>query len=208
LGSANGTSIDNASFRIQQANAQPSSTLLLGGFALPLQLLARMIEMAKGEGSVMAMAEQAVQGLNLDKPTVTIGRAPGNDLVLPHPSVSGRHAQINKMPDGKFQIRDLGSTNGTYLNGVRISTAVAGAGDRVTIGAVTLLLGARGIEGAQRAKVRLDLVRISYTVKNRSTGRPLKLLDNVNLSIFPGELIGMLGPSGAGKTTLLMSVLQ
>lgn len=207
LGSPTGTHIDNASFRIQQATAQPTSTLLLGSFALPLQLLARLTEGSGSEGNVMAMAEAAVQGLNLDKPVITIGRAPGNDLVLPHPSVSGRHAQVAKQPDGSFQIRDLGSTNGTYLNGTRISTAVAGAGDRVTIGAVTLLLGSRGIEGAQRAKVRLDLIRISYTVKDRGTGKPLKLLDNVNLSIFPGELIGMLGPSGAGKTTLLMSVL-
>ncbi len=207
LGTPQGTAIDNASFRVQQATAQPSSILLLGGFALPLQLLSRMVESASGDGSVMAMAEAAVQGLNLDKPVVTVGRAPGNDLVLPHPSVSGRHAQISKMQDGKFQIRDLGSTNGTYVNGVRISSQVAGPGDRVTIGAVTLLLGARGIEGAQRAKVRLDLVRISLTVKQRGTGKPLKLLDDVNFSIFPGELIGMLGPSGAGKTTLLMSVL-
>ena len=208
MGSPNGTSIDNASFRIQTANAQPSSTVLLGGFVLPLQMLQRMIENSKGEGSVMAMAEAAVQGLNLDKPVVTIGRAPGNDLVLPHPSVSSRHAQISKQPDGKFQIRDLGSTNGTYLNGVRIpASAVAGAGDRVTVGAVTLLLGARGIEGAQRAKVRLDLMQIGLTVKDRSSGKPRSLLENINMSIFPGELIGMLGPSGAGKSTLLMTVL-
>ena len=69
----------------------------------------------------------------------TIGRSPGNDLVLPHPSVSGRHAQITKQPDGKFQIRDLGSTNGTFVEDQRIKEVTLLDGNAITIGRTTIL---------------------------------------------------------------------
>ena len=71
-----------------------------------------------------------------------------------------------------------------------------------------MLLGANGIEGAQRAEVRLDLMNVNLTVKDRSTGKPRKLLDEINMSIFPGELIGMLGPSGAGKSSFVRAGLM
>ena len=55
-----------------------------------------------------------------DKNEVTIGRVKGNDIVLPKGNVSKRHSRI-VVKDGKFIIVDLKSTNGTYVNGRKIS---------------------------------------------------------------------------------------
>src|SRR4026209_1230137 len=59
-----------------------------------------------------------------NKPEVTIGRVQGNDIVLPRGNVSKRHARIVLM-DGKFIIVDLKSTNGTYVNGRKITSPLA-----------------------------------------------------------------------------------
>ncbi len=55
----------------------------------------------------------------VNTPKVTIGRAPENDLVIDHPSVSRRHAQLS-VKTGELLIEDLGSSNGTFLDGVRL----------------------------------------------------------------------------------------
>ena len=54
------------------------------------------------------------------KPTLTIGRDGSNDLIIDHPLASRRHARLEQTDDG-FGIRDLDSTNGTYVNEERIS---------------------------------------------------------------------------------------
>jgi pilus assembly protein CpaF len=69
-----------------------------------------------------------------DKPEVTIGRVQGNDIVLPKGNVSKRHARI-VLKDGKFIIVDLKSTNGTYVNGRKItSPLVIKDTDKIYIG--------------------------------------------------------------------------
>jgi uncharacterized protein (TIGR02996 family) len=74
------------------------------------------------------------------KPEVTIGRVPGNDLVLPHGSVSRRHARILVQGE-RFLLVDLRSTNGTYVNGRRITAPLAvGEHDLITIGDLQLKL--------------------------------------------------------------------
>jgi len=55
-------------------------------------------------------------------PLLTIGRTPPNDIVIPHPKVSRSHALIRMLKPGEYYIIDVGSTNGTFLNGKRVVT--------------------------------------------------------------------------------------
>lgn len=75
----------------------------------------------------------------LDGPATTIGRDPGQTIVLADPSVSRTHARIERGPAGMV-IVDLGSTNGTRLNGrlLRNDRAPLRGGDRVQVGAQVL----------------------------------------------------------------------
>src|SRR5687767_3161767 len=75
-----------------------------------------------------------------DQAEITIGRVQGNDIVLPKGNISKRHSRI-VLRDGKFIIVDLKSTNGTYVNGKRISSPqVLKDADKVYIGDFTLTL--------------------------------------------------------------------
>jgi hypothetical protein len=57
-----------------------------------------------------------------------IGRAVESDLVLPHGSVSRRHAELETLPDGTWRLADAGSKNGTFVDGARISSTVVARG--------------------------------------------------------------------------------
>jgi len=75
-----------------------------------------------------------------NKPSIFIGRAQENDLILPVPSVSKRHARL-LIKDGRYVLMDLGSTNGTFVNGKQINgPVVVKPGDRISIGEFELSL--------------------------------------------------------------------
>jgi FHA domain-containing protein len=75
--------------------------------------------------------------VSLDRPTVTIGRLPECEVVLKDRGASRRHAQI-RAKDDVFTLTDLGSTNGTRLNGQTVQTRALEDGDRITIGTTIL----------------------------------------------------------------------
>jgi hypothetical protein len=75
----------------------------------------------------------------LVKPMITVGRQPGNDIVISDPQVSRRHASLSW--DGtRWIIQDLGSRNGTFINGVQLTApGVLQSGDQIGLGSAVLL---------------------------------------------------------------------
>src|SRR5690606_41057446 len=69
-----------------------------------------------------------------DQSEITVGRVQGNDVILGKGNVSKRHSRI-VLKDGRFIVVDLKSTNGTYVNGRKItSPLVVKPGDKIYIG--------------------------------------------------------------------------
>ena len=67
------------------------------------------------------------------KPTLVVGRRESCDIVLRFPNVSGTHCELS-IADGRWTVKDLNSSNGTKVNGTRISEGQLDPGDRVSIG--------------------------------------------------------------------------
>ncbi|MEW1688750.1 FHA domain-containing protein [Streptomyces sp. NPDC091265] len=132
--------------------------------------------------------------------TVRIGRGSGNDLVVDDLSVSRHHAELLAHADGTYEIVDLGSHNGTFLNGQPAARALVSPGDIVGIGhSAFCLVGDTLQEFVDTGEVSLDVQDLAVTVdKGRKT-----LLDHVSFPVGEKCLLGVVGPSGAGKSTLL-----
>ena len=137
--------------------------------------------------------------IRLPAQALCIGRAPDNDVVLPDLEVSRHHAELRKLPAGDYEIVDLGSHNGTYVNGIRVSSQTLTERDIVSIGHSTFRLK----DGELRQFV--DEGDVTFTAQDlvvRVTGGKV-LLDHVTFPIPEKCLVGVIGPSGAGKSTLL-----
>ena len=131
-----------------------------------------------------------------------IGRAPDNDLVLDDLLVSRYHAELRRGQDGGFEIADLGSQNGTFVNGHRIAAQPLTGGDTVGIGHLTFRLSASGLEPVvDDGAITVAAQELVVTVAGGKV-----LLDRVSFQTPENCLVGVIGPSGAGKSTLLAAM--
>jgi ABC-type multidrug transport system ATPase subunit len=132
---------------------------------------------------------------------LTIGRDAGNALVLTDLLVSRRHAELRHGAAG-IEIVDLGSANGTYVNGRRVSSARLSEGDAVGIGRHQLRLqGEQLLEYTDTGD--FTLIANDLTVQVGSGPATKTLLHHVGFTLPPRSLLAVVGPSGAGKSTML-----
>lgn len=160
---------------------------------------------------LQATVESALPDLNGAKPPVSIpigntaivlGRDPSCDQILNYPMISRFHAKITPNQNGLI-VEDLSSRNGTYVNGRRIrQSQTVGPGDIVSLGSFSVTLESTDSNLALVARdMRGDLTIEARNVTVAVPGK--RLLENVSLTIRPGEFVGLMGPSGAGKSTLM-----
>ena len=123
---------------------------------------------------------------------------------LDHPHVSRLHASL-AIEGGRVVLTDLGSANGTFVNGRRLDRPTAlDPGDRLDIGPFALRFDGLALVGRSRSNnVELAARGVGRAVRDRATGEPLTLLEGVDLVVRPRDFVCILGPSGSGKSTLL-----
>ncbi|MEU1404636.1 FHA domain-containing protein [Streptomyces sp. NPDC005728] len=203
--STNGTYADGR--RIQEWDVRPGSVIRFGNpddgpRAVPLGPLApaadRPSAVSHPELTGTFRTPSSVRPLPAH--TVRIGRDTGNDLVIDDLTVSRHHAELRAHADGGFEIVDLGSHNGTHLNGRPVTRAPVGPGDIIGIGHIAYcLVGDELREYVDSGEISLDVQDLTVAVDDGSR----VLLDHVSFPVGAKCLLAVVGPSGAGKSTLL-----
>jgi ABC-type multidrug transport system ATPase subunit/pSer/pThr/pTyr-binding forkhead associated (FHA) protein len=198
--SLNGTAINSIENRIvQQTPLRSTDEVFLGSFKVPAARLLTKFS----TGATTAIGEASFQKVPLRGDSMIIGRDPACEQPLDFPMISWRHARITRGADGMY-VEDLGSRNGTFVDGRRISgqTRVQ-PGQQIGLGSFRFQL-LEGGELAKREYYGNVTIEAEEIVVNAPNG--MRLLDPVSFTIFPSELVALMGPAGAGKTTLLKAL--
>lgn len=138
-------------------------------------------------------------GTYISRDHTTIGRAPDNDIVLDDLLVSRHHAELRRQPDGRVEVSDRGSRNGTFVNGRPVTRALLADLDLVAIGVTSF----RNVGGTLEEYRDTGAVTFEATGLTVGGGGGAVLLDDISFSLKERSVLAVVGPSGSGKSTLL-----
>ncbi len=123
-------------FILAKKSGKPKGQRVCGGCKrnmLPVWTKCLFCGWAPGARLEFILGPMANQTLQLEGDVTTIGSVAGNTVVLADPAVSKKHAGIRKV-DGVYELADLGSTNGIYVNGHKVPKKTLDPGDIIRVG--------------------------------------------------------------------------
>ncbi|MDH6134327.1 ABC-type multidrug transport system ATPase subunit [Kitasatospora sp. MAA4] len=146
-----------------------------------------------------------IRNLSAGMNIVRIGRALDNDVVVSDLQVSRHHAELRQLPDGRYEIVDLGSHNGIFVNGQPTRRQLLGPQDRLTVGHSSFqLVGDQLQEFVDNGPVSFSAHHLTVEVDFK--GGKKVLLNDVSFGVPEKSLVAVIGPSGSGKSTLLRAL--
>jgi len=216
LDSSNGSFIAGKPF--QQTEIKDQVSIFLGGMdgeeirLHPLEIVSTKgdtkkvsIPKAKADQTLVATSIADLDKSYIDQASrirlqqrIRIGRDATNDWHIDDLVVSRFHAEIVQNEQGGFDLVDLRSANGTFVNGVMIKRRELVIGDLISIGNITRRFTSDGLDSPVGVE-GVDIVAkdVSFSVGDK------QLLNEINFHLGPRTLTAIVGPSGAGKSTML-----
>jgi adenylate cyclase len=119
----------------------------------------------------------------------TVGRHPDNTLQILDRIVSKEHAQIVRQPDGRYLFRDLGSLNGSFLGGERMSEHILSDGDEITLGSTSLAFQERSAADSLLQKVTIAPSATEALIRQKIQAPPASGEFRAEKEIFDVDLL-------------------
>lgn len=151
----------------------------------------------------LSLMGRPVRNYTFDKPVVSIGRDPGSDVFVDNPGVSRDHFRLERTAAGDYQIVDLGSANGTFVNDQMVHTAVVKNNDVVRFGKYTLWVGydtdrRAGAPDARRAAAAANSEQHTMVLSRSELGNLLEVAkEREEHPVTPPPAVAMGAPAAA-----------
>ena len=193
--STNGTYLNSYVNKIDKVPLEENQVLYLASYKLNTNEIFNLFNKDKKIAKV------------INNDVTSLGRNPKSTIIIDNFSASWNHAKIVKK-DSLYYIYDLNSTNGTYVNALRVEKSMEiKADDKITLGLYSFIFqenskDSLSLLNINRNGFRVDVKDVFFEV-NKNTSKEKTLLNKISFTIYPGEIVGIMGLSGAGKTTLL-----